>query len=378
MLGESRIAVCLPHAEEGFYLPALEAMALGCLVVTLDCIGNRGFCLHEESCLIADHNAESLLQATRRALAMSGSERHRMHRRARDIAAAHSLEAERLRFHAILGDIDHLWSAAKSKPVSLSPVAPESLAPYRPMLDFMIVGAQKCGTTALAYFLSQHPEIGMATPKEAHLFDSPKYSSDWTPEQIDERYRRFFEHCGDTPLRGEATPIYMFLPEIAGELRRYNPELKLIVLLHDPVERALSHYYMEKNRGKEPRPLWLALLTEPFRLRRCKDARPPGSELRVCSYRRRGLYSLQLRNLYRFFDQDQVLVVRTRDLRAHHHDVLRRVFTFLGVFGHVRIEPQIIFAGDRGSRRHRAVSWLLRLSYLAELVRLRGLLRIRV
>ena len=377
LLAASRIVVCLPRTEEGFYLPALEAMASGCLVVTLDCIGNRGFCLHEESCLIADHDAESLLQATKRALAMSGSERHRMHRRARDIATAHSLEAERLCFHAILGDIDRLWSEAKSKPVSLQPVAPAPHAPCRPKLDFMIVGAQKCGTSALAHFLSQHPEIGMAVPKEAHLFDSPKYSSDWSPEQIDERYRRFFEHCGDAAIRGEATPIYMFLPEIARELQRYNPHLKLIVVLRDPVERAISHYYMVKSRDAERRPLWLALLSEPLRLRRCRNARAHGSAMRVCSYRRRGLYSVQLRNLYRFFDRERVLIVRTRDLGTRHDAVLRRVFAFLGVSDHVRIEPEIVFEGDRGGRPHRAVSWLLRLSYLAEFVRLRRLLGAR-
>ena len=377
LLGESRVAVCLPREREGFYLPALEAMASGCLVVTLDCIGNRGFCRHDANCVVAEHDPESLFRATKRVLAMSVPERERMHRQARETAAEHSLEAERSRFHAILGDIDRLWSAAKAVPARgpSRSVVPAPPIPYRPWLGFMIVGAQKCGTTALAHFLSQHPKIGMASPKEVHLFDSPKYSRDWTPEQIDERYRSFFEHCGDAAIRGEATPIYMFLPEIARELQRYNPELKLIVLLHDPVERALSHYYMEKNRGKEHRPLWLALTREPFRLRRCKGARAYGSAMRVCSYRRRGLYSLQLRNLHRFFDRDRILVVRTRDLRAHHHVVLRRVFAFLGVSEDVRVEPEIVFEGDRGGRKHRAVSWLLRLSYLAEFVRLRGLLR---
>ena len=302
-----------------------------------------------------------------------------MHRQALDTAVGHSLEAERARFHAILDDVDRLWSAANAVParVPSRSVAPAPPIPYRPRFGFVIVGAQKCGTTALAHFLSQHPEIGMASPKEVHLFDSPKYSDDWTPEQIDERYRSFFDHCGDVSIRGEATPIYMFLPEIARELARYNPELKLIVLLHDPVERALSHYYMQKNRGKEHRPLWLALAKEPFRLRRCKDARAYGSEMRVFSYRRRGLYSLQLRNLYRFFDRDRILVVRTRDLRANHHAVLRRVFAFLGVSGHVRIDPEIVFEGGRSGRRHRAVSWLLRLSYLVEFVRMRMLLRVR-
>lgn len=379
LLGESRVAVCLPREREGFYLPALEAMASGCLVVTLDCIGNRGFCRHDANCLVAGHDPESLFRATKRALALGAAERGRMHRQARDTAAEHSLEAERSRFHAVLGDIDRLWSAANAVPVRgpSRTVASAPTVPYRPRLDFMIVGAQKCGTTALAHFLAQHPEIGMASPKEPHLFDSPKYSSDWTPEQIDERYRSFFEHCGDVRIRGEATPIYMFLPEIARELERYNPALKLIVLLHDPVERALSHYYMEKNKGKEPRPLWLALLREPFRLRRCRDARAYRSAVRVCSYRRRGLYSVQLRNLYRFFDRDRVLIVRTRDLGTRHDAVLRRVFAFLGVSDHVRIEPEIVFEGHRGGRPHRAVSWLLRLSYLAEFVRLRGLLRVR-
>ena len=125
------------------------------------------------------------------------------------------------------------------------PTMPES---YRPMLGFMLVGAQKCGTTALAHFLSQHPEIEMASPKEVHLFDSSTYSRGWSGQRIDEHYRPHFEQRAGAAIRGEATPIYMFLPGIASELKRYNPDLKLIVLLRDPVERAISHYYMEKNR----------------------------------------------------------------------------------------------------------------------------------
>ena len=84
-------------------------MASGCLVVTLDCIGNRGFCRHEDNCLVAESSPESLLQMTNRVFAMSEVERRRMHRRARDTAAEHSLEVERARFHAILGDVDRLW-----------------------------------------------------------------------------------------------------------------------------------------------------------------------------------------------------------------------------------------------------------------------------
>ena len=210
-----------------------------------------------------------------------------------------------------------------------------------------------------------------------HLFDSPNYSSDWTPEQIDERYGSRFAHCSGVRILGEATPSYMFVPEIGRDLQRYNPDLKLIVLLRDPVERAVSHYYMEKGRGRERRPLWFALLREPFRLRRCRNGRVKGSVTQRCSYRTRGLYSLQLRNLYRLFDRDQVLVVGSRELLERHDEVLRRVFAFLGVSEHVRIAPEVVFQGERGDRRHRVVSWLLRLSFLAEVVRLRSLLGAR-
>ena len=288
----------------------------------------------------------------------------------------------------------------------------------------MIVGAQKCGTTALFRYLEQHPEIGMSSQKEVHLFDAPDYSPDWTPDQIDDRYRPYFRHCprfgradsdvathartlevapasagppasqgtpvsegSSAPLgtldlegarspvrvRGEATPIYMFLPEIAGELKRYNPGLKLIVLLRDPVERALSHFYMEKNRGNESLPLLPALTLEPWRLRRCDDARRHGSAWQCHSYRSRGLYSRQLANLYRHFGREQVLLVRSEHLARDHNAALQRVFDFLGVGPHPGIEAHRVFAGARGAGRHTLVSWLLRASYLLELARMRRL-----
>ena len=244
---------------------------------------------------------------------------------------------------------------------------------YRPRLGFVIAGVQKAGTSALGSFLYQHPEICMSVPKEVHLFDAPDYSGDWTPAQIDDRYRPCFAHCDEGTLRGEATPIYVFLPEIAAELKRYNPDLKLIVLLRDPVERAISHYYMEKNRDMEHLPLWLALLAEPFRLRRREDVTHVDSHLRRHAYRRRGLYGRQLRNLYRHFDRDRVLVLRSEDLLHRHDAVLRRVFAFLGVSEEVRVPPRIVYAGDRGDRRHPVVSRLLGVSYLVERWRLRRL-----
>ena len=111
LLAESRVAVCLPLVEEGFYLPALEAMAMGCVVVTLDCVGNRSFCHHAENCLIAEPNERSLATATSHALQLSVAERSKLLQHAVSTAGEHTLSAERTRFHEVLADIDRIWAS---------------------------------------------------------------------------------------------------------------------------------------------------------------------------------------------------------------------------------------------------------------------------
>lgn len=275
---------------------------------------------------------------------------------------------------AALRDALHGGSASAVRPPhSTRPdSSPQPLASsaYQPKLGFVVVGAQKCGTTALAEYLRQHPQIGMPL-EEGHLFDAPDFSPDWSPQEIDERYAPRFEHCRQDALLGEATPIYMFLPEVAAALRRYNPNLRLIVLLRDRVERAISQYYMNKSQGREKAPLWLALLAEPLRLWRCSAPRQWGSALRVCSYRRRGLYSRQLHNLRRHFPASQMHVIHSRDLLTNHQAVLQRLFAFLGVAECVKMQP--LFAAPSAGYakgRHRFTSWLLRLSYRRDRKRL--------
>ena len=112
LLANSRVAVCLPRAEEGFYLPALEAMGLGCVLVTLDCIGNRSFCRNGDNCLIAEPAADSLATVAAEALRLPAERRSGLLRDAAATASAHTLDAERERFQAVLGDIDRIWAVA--------------------------------------------------------------------------------------------------------------------------------------------------------------------------------------------------------------------------------------------------------------------------
>ena len=371
---QSAVAVCLPHSQEGFYLPALEAMASGCVTVTLDCVGNRGFCQHLRNCLVARDDDASLLQMIRAALDMPTSRRAQLLRAARDTVAKHTLESERERFQSLLANIDDLWRGQQAAPVATQASRQGAAPPARPLLDFAIVGAQKCGTTALRGFLGAHPDIAMCRA-EVHLFDAPDYSPAWTAQQIDHRYRQALTETGGGRVRGECTPMYLFLPEVPSQLKRYNPRLKLVVLLRDPVRRAISAYYMEKGRGAENRPLWLALLLEPVRCRLEREPRAWKSAHRQHAYRRRGLYSKQLRNLYRHFDANQVLILRNADLRRNHDAVLRRVFRFLGVDEDAHIAPATVFASDHAQKKHRLVRLLLRATYCLERLRLARVLQ---
>ena len=106
MLGNARIALFLPHATEGFYLPALEGFALETLVICPDCIGNRTFCLPDENCLQPPYTVESLLHAIQQALLMTYEERRTLLEAAQRMAQQHSLLQERRSFLEILQQIE--------------------------------------------------------------------------------------------------------------------------------------------------------------------------------------------------------------------------------------------------------------------------------
>ena len=108
-LAGAEVTVCLPKVEEGFYLPALEAMACGSVVVTLDCVGNRSFCHNQKNCLIAPQDPDTLTAATIQALALYPKARKALRRRADETVCQHSLAGERQRFHEILSDIGNIW-----------------------------------------------------------------------------------------------------------------------------------------------------------------------------------------------------------------------------------------------------------------------------
>ena len=106
-LGRARVALFLPLSEEGFYLPALEGMALGTLVVCPDCIGNRDFCLDGTNCLRPADDEEAVAAAADRALTTDAAAASALVAKGRETALAHGLDAERRAFHALLARTIH-------------------------------------------------------------------------------------------------------------------------------------------------------------------------------------------------------------------------------------------------------------------------------
>lgn len=234
---------------------------------------------------------------------------------------------------------------------------------------FLIGGVQKGGTTALAHCLSQHPQIVLPTGKEAHVFDAPDFDDGWNRTQVDLRYAPHYAVDTGALLVGDATPIYCLHERFVQRIARYNPQMRWLLLLRDPVERAISHYHMERLRGDEHWALLPALLFERWRLRGHMDDFSPDSPLRHHSYRLRGDYARQLDTLYRHFDRSQVLVLRSDAFRATPRTVLEHVCAHLGLTGPVPLpegdEGTLIFTGQytppaRGSPTSLLARWLLR------------------
>lgn len=203
-------------------------------------------------------------------------------------------------------------------------------------VTFLVVGAQKGGTTSIAKFLTDHPDICMAKPKAVHFFDDePRFKSGGDYAY----YHSHFDYQGEAQV-GEATPIYMFYEHLWGRISRYNPDLKLIVLLRDPIARAYSHYTMARKNRREWLPFGWAIRVEPLRVWRDRNRLTRRSSLRLHTYVSRGLYLRQIQNMLKYFPRENILFLKSEDLSDHHDRTMATVFEFLGVDSAVTIAPE--------------------------------------
>ena len=233
-------------------------------------------------------------------------------------------------------------------------------------LSFLVCGAQKSGTTALAAYLRQHPRLHLPQSKELHFFDDETLA--WPRPDLNALHRHF-QSADTAQLWGEATPISLYWDPAAERIWHYNSAMRLIVVLRNPIERAYSHWAMEHKRGNDPLPFDLALEQEEAR---CSKALP--LQHRIFSYVDRGFYSAQLRRLWRFFGREQVLVLRQEELRHTPQTCLARVWQHLKIPLGLAITPLERHNGDYNSAMAPACRERLRKIFWQEIGQLEQLL----
>jgi hypothetical protein len=175
--------------------------------------------------------------------------------------------------------------------------------------NLIVIGAQKCGTSALHYYLRQHPDVAMSKPKELNFFIDKRnwsrgvdwYESHW-PEQAE--------------VRGEASPNYTAHPHFDGvpeKMHAVVPDARLIFLVRDPIARMVSQYVHNYTKRAEHRGL-AATVLDPSK-----------------TYVNRSRYMFQLEQFLPYYDPEQILVIDSGDLRGDRLATLQRIFRFIGV-----------------------------------------------
>lgn len=214
-------------------------------------------------------------------------------------------------------------------------------------VNLQIVGVQKAGTSALAHFLSQHPDICLVDGKEAHVFDQPDFFGSSDQEAYAEkRYSKKLSSYRGESVICDATPVTLFNPHYLKACVEYNPNAKFIVLLRDPVERAQSHYRMMKKLKRENKNMLIAFVLESWRLRNNEGFNwSRQSPWRNWSYLHRGLYENQLELLYSLVKPEQVLVLNQKKLQNQHEATLNDVFTFIGLTP-IKVKKERIFVSE--------------------------------
>lgn len=210
--------------------------------------------------------------------------------------------------------------------------------------DFIVIGAQKSGTTSLYKNLVRHAQILPAIRKEVHYFDRYAVGSpfEFARKPLD-WYRAHFPSAAElathNAITGEATPVYLSHGQIAEQVAQVLPDVKLIVMLREPVARSYSQYQMRvRNADTEPPPFAQVVAEEMDFLeqheinsdffRHYADMR---HEVGLPFFLLRSIYVAQLEPWFQHFPPDQLLILNSAEYFAHPPTVLNQICEFLGV-----------------------------------------------
>lgn len=203
----------------------------------------------------------------------------------------------------------------------------------RQMPNFIVIGAGKAGTSSIFYYLKQHPQIYMSPLKEPKFFalkgeplnfqGPDKDIVNSTSVNTLEAYQDLFQGVSDEIAIGEASPIYLYSPKAPPRIKDYLPEVKLIAILRNPVERAFSSFTHLLREGYETLSFEEALQEEENRIQRKWAA--------LWHYKQKGYYYEQLKRYYDIFDRQQIKVYLYEELQADNIALIQDIYNFVGV-----------------------------------------------
>ena len=217
-------------------------------------------------------------------------------------------EATRLNFRV---KIVHLIAYIKSKVFSFN----------NKKVDVFIVGGQKCGTTALHNYLIKHPKIISGKIKELHFFDYEPYFDKENIIKSPMHLRALFQRkIPEDSILIDSTPNYSWWENSINRIYNYNKNAKLIFIMRNPVQRALSHWNMQYD---------LKISLKSFRDSYNQELR--GDTSRELSYISRGFYSKQIKKMFNNFGRKNVHILESKDLKENTNNELLKISNFLNI-----------------------------------------------
>lgn len=241
--------------------------------------------------------------------------------------------------------------------------------------NFLIIGAARCGTTALYEYLDQHPAVFMSEPKEPHFFAFEGQAVNFRGAGDDRminraavtslpQYRRLFRRANDAHAVGEASVSYLYYERAIEGIRRHVPNARLICMLRDPADRAFSAYAYMRSRLFEPVDTFeAALAAEPSRM--------ADHWHHIWHYRNQGFYAAQVERYLAAFPREQIRFYLFDEFRSDPSGVVSDALEFIGVdpsFQPERVPTPVASGTPRNPRLQRLVLGTSRLKGLARLV----------
>lgn len=195
--------------------------------------------------------------------------------------------------------------------------------------NFLIIGAAKSGTTSLYHYINKHPDIFMCPVKEPNYFNKHEVTND--KNQLSKaEYLDLFKGVEEEIAIGEASPTYICSEQAPKKIKTFNPDMRLIAILRNPVERAFSNYLHSLRRvNKTMKTLDEIIMHDIAVLNEDKS--------QISQFVERGFYHEQLQNFYQEFDKSQIRVYLFEDLKDTPNILVKDIFRFLNVYDSFKI-----------------------------------------